>query len=209
MKKRLLLATLSVLLLWVLVGCGTTKEVENGNYGAVMTVEEFHELYVGEDAPCPEMEITKSSPTISYHSISYEPETRKLSFEAEITREDTVFNLKVIGTMYSSDKKDHGINSVVGDVQDSTGQVEVLRFEIYNDDDFSLLRAINTDVPSTPVVLFYFLKENDLFLFETEIPVEMQRVAVADDCRVGVTEGHLDGFWFQSIVEPIMSVRYA
>ena len=182
----------------------------NSGRGASMTIEEFNERYVGKNAPGWQWNSTSSSPAVRYSDVSYNPDTREISFHAQVTADGSVMDLDARGTMYSSDKKDLGINSLVGELEDTTGQVDILRFEIYNDSNNSRLYAIlnsdrlpnNNGEPETPILLFYFLKGNELFLFETKIPFKMKAISVADDCHVGPLQGHVDGFWFQGIAKP-------
>lgn len=209
MKKKLQLILLAAVVL-LSVSCFLVANGINGGRGASMTVEEFNERYMGKNAPGWKWNATSNSPAVRYSDISYDPDTREISFHARVTIDGSVMDLDTRGTMYSSFKKDLGINSLVGELEDTAGQVDILRFEIYNDSDDSWLLAIlnnnrlpvNNGEPETPLLLFYFLKDNELFLFETKIPFKMKAISVADDCQPGVLQGHVDGFWFQGIAKP-------
>lgn len=179
---------------------------------ASMTIAEFTNAYVGDTAAPASTSSTNENdsnsgdaPDIAYSGISYNTSTRVISFDAEITANGEVTAMSAEGTLYNSYKKDHGINSIVGDLQDTTGQYEILRFEIYNDNDLSKLYAVNTpETATTPVLLLYLLADNELYLFETAIPSEMSAITLPNtpDCKTN--EGAIDGFWFENIVAPVV-----
>lgn len=179
--------------------------------GTAMTVREFNQTYVGENnrngGDMSNAISENDVLTIEYGDIIYTPETRNIQFGGIITRNGLVSEIELGGTLYNSYKKDSGINSIVGKLTDNTGRFDVLRFEIYNDTDTSMLYALNTKANhNKPVLLLYLLDGEELYIFETEIPEAMAQITVADTEENKTTEGVVDGFWFQDIVTPQIGV---
>ena len=185
---------------------GNTAAAGNG---AAMTVSEFNQKYVGENnrngRSVPNLISEDDVVTVEYGDVRYTPETRNIQFGATITRNGLVSEIELDGTLYSSYKKDSGINSIVGKLTDNTGRFDVLRFEIYNDTDTSMLYALNTDADyNRPVLLLYLLDGEELYIFETEIPEAMTQITIANTVENKTTEGAVDGFWFENIAQPQM-----
>lgn len=184
---------------------------DEGPKSTSMMIEEFDARYVGDNPLTARVAFSMdtndtSSPSIDYNNIAYDPSNREISFNATINKDGELTSFAAEGILYSSYKADYGINSVVGDLRDTTEQYEILRFEIYNDNDLSMLYAINTPkTATTPTLVLYLRAGDELYLFETAIPSEMSTITLPNtpDCKT--TEGALDGFWFESIVAPVMS----
>lgn len=209
MKKIIVLASSAALLLAALIiGNFVAADEPILSNSTSMTIEEFTDRYVGTPSESEADDAISSvnavgTPGIKYSHIFYDPETRKITFDAALSEGDEVSELNAEGILYSSYKADHGINSIVGDLEDTTGQYEILRFEIYNDNDLSFLYAINTpETAATPTLLMYLLKGDKLYLLETSIPSAMSDIVVPNtpDCKT--KEGNIDGFWFVDIIAP-------
>lgn len=177
-----------------------------------MTIAEFEAQYVGGNSSATSVASATNSddisaPSIDYNNIVYNHANRGISFNATINQDGQMTNFEAEGTLYSSYKADHGINSIVGDLRDTTGQYEILRFEIYNDNDLSYLYAINTpETESTPTLIMYLREGEKLYLFETPIPDEMTTIVVPNSPDCKTTEGAVDGFWFQEFVAPKVTI---
>lgn len=213
MKKIIVLVSSAALLLAVLIiGNFVAADDPILSNSTSMTIEEFTNRYVGTPSVAEADNAISSvntaiTPRIKYSNIFYDPVTRKITFDATLSEGNEVSEFNAEGILYSSYKADHGINSIVGDLEDTTGQYEILRFEIYNDNDLSYLYAINTpETAATPTLLMYLLKGDELYLFETSIPSTMSNIVVPNtpDCKT--TEGAIDGFWFENMIEPTVNL---
>lgn len=177
-----------------------------------MTIDQFESRYVGANPSTDSVASVASATDVSvasieYGNIVYNPTSREISFDATVSEAGELTNFGAEGTLYSSYKADLGINSIVGALQDTTGQYEILRFEIYNDNDLSRLYAINTPATASIPTLVMYLREGEkLYLFETAIPSEMAAIVVPNTPECKTTEGSVDGFWFQEIVDPIVTI---
>lgn len=177
--------------------------------GIIMTVEDFIENYVGDNysqaaATATSMQLTNnplSTPAIQYSNIEYNAENRNITFTAQISINGTTADVQMGGTLYSSWKMDHGINSIVGEITSNSSNIEVLQFEIYNDDDNSKLYS---PFPMTegPVLKLYLLVEDSLYFFETDIPTAMACIEIENVKSNKTEKGWVDGFWFDGIIAP-------
>lgn len=87
--------------------------------------------------------------------------------------------LSASGTLYNSIKTQHGVNSIVGALQDGMGNYDVLHFEIYNDTTEDAFYSSET-WRGRPHLKLYLLDKSDdsILLFETAIPETLQNITV-------------------------------
>ena len=178
--------------------------------GIIMTVEDFIENYVGDNysqatTTATSMQLTNnplSTSAIQYSNIEYNAENRNITFTAQISINGTTADVQMGGTLYSSWKMDHGINSIVGEITSNSSNIEVLQFEIYNDIDNSKLYS---PFPMTegPVLKLYLLVGNNLYFFETDIPAALASINIENVESTRAGKGWIDGFWFDGVVEPV------
>lgn len=214
--KRVLVFVLSMALLLPMVATETFAVSDlTASKNSSMSIAEFTNTYVGdtistESSSSVDAKDVGTAPNIIYRNISYDDITHEISFDVEIGENDRVTELHAEGPLYNSYKKEHGINSIVGDLMDTTDQYDILRFEIYNDNDLSRLYAINTPkTAATPTLLMYLLADGKLYFFETAIPDEMKAITLPNTADCQTTEGAIDGFWFENIVDPIVNEESA
>lgn len=187
-----------------------------GGRGIVMSVENFVDNYVGDNysqavAATASTQLTSdflTTPTIQYSNIEYNAENRHIAFTAQIYINGTTSDIQMGGTLYSSWKMDYGINSIVGEITSNSSNIEVLQFEIYNDDDNSKLYSPFSTTEG-PVLKLYLLVENDLYFFETDIPIAMSSINIENIESTRSGKGWIDGFWFDGIVDPVFGQAQA
>lgn len=106
--------------------------------------------------------------------------------------------LSASGTLYNSIKTQHGVNSIVGALQDGMGNYDVLHFEIYNDTTEDAFYS-NETWRGRPHLKLYLLDKSDdsILLFETAIPETLRNITVEGDAQALYL---YDGGWFLDFV---------
>lgn len=122
-----------------------------------------------------------------------------ITIDAFVSYNNQTFPLKAEGILYNGYKTEKGLNSIVADMNDVSGNFEILLFEIFNDTaDNNLL--IDPTLNTSPHIKIYLLDNNrNVVLIETELPEQLQELKLDTD---EVCDSNKDMFWFFGLVEP-------
>ncbi len=116
-----------------------------------------------------------------------------IDYSATIVEQGAFHSLNATGRLYNSFKAQNGINSIVGVLTDSSGNYEVLHFEIYNDveEDFFYCDEAWRFKPHLKVYLRSLITDN-ILLFEMAIPKELNLITIDSPEHA---EASFDGAW--------------
>ncbi|WP_434752745.1 hypothetical protein [Paenibacillus amylolyticus] len=196
---------LSLIMLLVLCAPISAQSLENTNQneipqeGIVLPVGEFSELYGKKDS----LETIKAVDDDMRASITIEAafsQNEEVMLKAKINYSNEIKELNATGKLFNSYKQQFGSNSIVGEINDKEGNFDVLLFEIYNDTDTT--KAITDPMYKTKPHLKLYLTdhENNILLFEKDIPEEFQNIIVKNSEQ---PDSKHDLFWFASVIKPI------
>ncbi|MNJ44389.1 hypothetical protein D3C77_394390 [compost metagenome] len=162
-----------------------------------MSIERFNQLYGRPSSSSDTISNIEKNATISLENIQLQGDV--LNFNAIINYNNTEKGLAASGNLYKSYKQDNSINSVVGDLEDSTHNFNVLLFDIYNDSSEDKV-ITNKKYENSPHLKIYLKdQEGNILLFEVDVPKELESVEVSTNDRIDTEK---DFFWFISVIQP-------
>ncbi len=132
-----------------------------------------------ESVALPQAISSSSSPKLTIGSVSYATDSRALTRSANIVNQGVSKPLSLTGNLYNSYKRLDGVNSVVGILEDTTGNYNVLLFNIYNSTEKSDFN-IYSDMIGTPHLKLYLTDAltGDMLFFELDIPSELALISI-------------------------------
>lgn len=197
--KSFLILLIFVLSLYTSVQASQDKKTEElGAAGIVLPVSTFDELYGRPYSKPDSISILEKNATINLSNITLRD--AELGFTANVNYNNQIKELAAQGRLYKSYKqREKLINSIVGDLQDSNNNFDILLFEIYQDKAEDKM-IVNPKLKNSPHLKIYLKdRQNNVLLFEFDLPKELKNIVINHDDRIDSTK---DGFWFINVIQP-------
>ena len=216
MKKRKIFRTCAVAFALLIAGSAMTtpasaavvpqEPVVQEDAGVTMSTERFNQLYgesSAEKSPASYKMLSRSisSPAsqLQIHSIQL-AEDNTLTLTASVLYGGKVKELNMTGVLCNSEKqKLYQVDSVVGYMTDTSGNFEVLLFDLYRSEDEDLMLADSTLNYQPHMKLYLQDEAGELVLFETEIPSALQNLTIEGDEHCHSSK---DALWFTNVIVP-------
>lgn len=193
MGNKKIFAFLAIIMVLLSACDGSSKEL--GVQGSAYTVEGFAQQF-NTDEKVEDKKFSVHEVTMVIEEVAVQDET--IVFSAQIIQDKESKTLSAVGKLFHSFKMQNGINSIVGELQDSSGNFDVLHFEIYNSDGMDFFYA--TEAFRAKPHLKVYLQEIEtkkILLFELDIPEELQDIVVT---REDHADSSADGAWMLPFV---------
>ncbi|WP_405157551.1 hypothetical protein [Paenibacillus sp. FSL H8-0283] len=165
--------------------------------GLALPIDRFNVLY-GKPTSDPE-EITSIEKNASIQIQNIQITGNQLSLSAIVDYNNQSKTLEATGELYNSYKQQDSINSIVGDLQDQSGNFEIKLFDVYNDTSEEKMIA-DYSLQNKPHLKTYLTDhQGNIILFETPLPKDLERVSVSNNEKIDTEK---DFFWFNDIITP-------
>lgn len=171
--------------------------------GIALSQEAFAQRYGSYSSANTSNSVTTVTDTQTYTNTSITVESAtvngtQVTVLASVMVGNTRNLLVASGTLYNSIKTQHGTNSIVGVLNDSMGNYNILHFEIYNDTSEDIFYS-NEEWRGTPHLKIYLQSKSDnsILLFETAIPTALSNLSIQSDEQALYI---YDGGWFLPFV---------
>lgn len=188
MVNKSIFAFLAIIMVLFSACDGSSNEL--GVQGSAYTVEGFAQQF-NTDEEVEDKKFSLHEVTMIIEEAAVQDET--IIFSAKIIQNKESKTLSAEGKLFHSFKMQNGINSIVGELQDSSGNFDILHFEIYNSDVLDFFYATET-FKAQPHLKVYLqeVETKKILLFESEIPEELQDIVVT---REDHADTSADGAW--------------
>lgn len=208
MKSRFRIITLCLIFLFVsgsvlTVQANTSSNAEINATGLSMSATDFKNTFSGTPATRTQLSRAKSinNSSISISNIKINEDS--ITFLCSLTNNNTISSFQVKGTLFSSRKTQHGINSIIVDIPNQNSNYSFLLFEIFNDTKSNnlLVSDMNNskNLLSKPHIKIYLQDKNgNVYLYETEMPSALSKL-VATDYKTA--DKYKDLLWANELVK--------
>lgn len=173
--------------------------------GIALSVDDFNKSMVGPVSERLPIESCGSYKNVDLQINSMNLNDGTISLDANVKYSGVDSNLSASGKLNASYNAQKGVNSVVADLEDSTGNFKILLFNVFNDtskDDFLLVR---NDLNEKPHLKMYLLDSNgNILFFEIELPKELEQL---DAKAFSDGDSAHDLYWFTDIAKPSKAVN--
>lgn len=173
------------------------KEVPELTKGLALPIEEFNSLYGKPTSNLEEITSIDENATIKIQNIQIND--NQISLSAIVNYNNQNKTLEATGELYNSYKQEDSINSIVGDLKDTSGNFEIKLFDIYNDTAKDKM-IVNYSLENLPHLKVYLSDhQENIILFETSLPEDLEQISVNNNDKIDTEK---DFFWFNDVIAP-------
>lgn len=207
MKRQIgLLLVIAMMVFFSVPAFAKDSVAKNNNKtanGLTLSVSSFDSEFGQSDSKSDALSKQKKNAYIALSGIQISGDN--IQFNATINYNNKDVELNANGKLYNSFRKKGGVNSIVGDIQDDNSSLNVLLFEVYNDNSKNKDTSVNSAIVdskyiNTPHVNVYLTdSEDNILLFEIPIPEELKNISVINHDDIEATK---DYAWFLNVLQP-------
>ncbi|QNU66511.1 hypothetical protein EHE19_016875 [Ruminiclostridium herbifermentans] len=167
--------------------------------GIALSVEDFNKAMTGPESERQPKESCSSYKTVDLQIKNLNLNGSTISFDANAKYSGEKSDISASGSLYAGFKAQNGMNSIVGNLEDLTGNFKILLFEIFNDSSKDNL-LVKNEINEKPHLKMYLLDSNkDILFFEIELPKVLEQLN-ANAFSEGDSKNDL--YWFTELAKP-------
>lgn len=197
MKKVLSLLVVISLIFTFAFSVSAQKIDISDNNGLKVSFEEFNKLYGQPNSTDNVFFEVEKNIQFTFDDINVMKD--QIKFSATLITEGEKSQIFINGELFNSYKQTEGINSIVGDLKEETGEYKVVLFEIFNASEYSK-SITNENFSNSPHIKLYLTDNfNNIYIIETQIPSELKDIQILKTEKISTDK---DFFWFINVLQP-------
>lgn len=167
------------------------------NNGLKVSLEDFNHFYGTPNSRDDVFFEADKNIQFSFNNINIVKD--QINFSGTMINESEKSEISISGELFQGYKQAEGVDSIVGDLREESGEYKIVLFEIYNAREYS--KSITSQSFSyTPHIKLYFTDKNqNIYLVETEIPTELNDIQIQKSEKISTDK---DFFWFMNVLQP-------